>query len=152
LRGRGTGVAGRRCRSGPSWVAGAWSPVWAGVCGAVEVPADGLQQSGEVATHVVGQAALHQRHGPAAAGGDVVYAVLDKAAAWTFAYGVDAAVPPVALYRQRVPVRVHLDGDGVGGVTDRCRVPQNAVGIGVSVGVAGRVVAGDRGGSDREQC
>src|SRR5213592_2731648 len=44
--------------------------------------------------------------------------------------GVDAAVPPVALHRQRVLLRVHLDGGDVAGVTDRCPVPQDPVGAG----------------------
>src|SRR5437763_11485435 len=126
--------------------------VCAGVCGAVEVLAYGLQQSGKVATHVAGQAALHQRHCPAAAGGDVVYTVLDQAATWVLAHGVDAAVPPMALYRQRVALLVHLDSGGVGRVTDRRLVSQDGVGTRGSVGVVGGVVVGAGGGSGREQC
>src|SRR2546423_8228623 len=124
--------------------------VCAEVCGAVEVLAYGLQQSGEVATHVAGQAALHQRHCPAAAGGDVVYTVLDHAATWVLAHGVDAAVPPMALYRQGVALLVHLDGGGVGRVTDRRLVSQDGVGISGGVGVVGGDVVGVGGGVDRE--
>src|SRR2546421_4954861 len=123
--------------------------VCAEVCGAVEVLAYGLQQCGEVATHVVGQAALHQRHCPAAAGRDVVYTVLDQAAAWVLAHGVDAAVPPMALYRQRVAFLVHLDSGGVGRVTDRRLVSQDGVGIPGSVGGGGGGVVGAGGGGGR---
>src|SRR5256885_417761 len=94
--------------------------VCVGVCGAVEVLAYGLQQSGEVAMHVAGQAALHQWHCPAAAGGDVVYTVLDQAATWVLAHGVDAAIPPMALYRQRVAFLVHLGRGGVGRGAGAC--------------------------------
>src|SRR2546429_8490152 len=92
--------------------------VCAGVCGAVEVLAYGLQQSGEVAMHVAGQAAVHQRHCPAAAGGGVVYTVLDHAATWGLAHGVDAAIPPMALYRPGVARLVHLDSGGAWGGVD----------------------------------
>jgi hypothetical protein len=120
------------------------------VRGAVEVPPDGSQQGGEVAIHLPRQAALHEWYGPATARGDVVHAVLDEAAPRARAHGVDAAVPPVALHRQRVLLRVHLDGGDVAGVTDRCPVPQDPVGAGARSG-AGGFVLGSGGGSEREQ-
>src|SRR2546421_8960063 len=120
--------------------------VCAEVCGAVEVLAYGLQQSGEVATHVAGQAALHQRHCPAAAGGDVVYTVLDHAATWVLAHGVDAAVPPMALYRQGVAFLVHLDSGGGGGGGHPRLGSQGRGGNRGSVGVGGGGVVGVRGG------